>query len=92
VQPANVVGAQQAANQGNLNRFAAGSQLNNQIGSGIGSLASGIGGSNLLFGSGGLGGALGISPATGLLGGLKGGAGASAAADPLAGLAIAPFL
>lgn len=69
VQPANVVGAQQAANQGNFNRFAAGSQLNNQIGSGIGSLASGIGGSNLLFGSGGLPGALGASPSQGLLGG-----------------------
>lgn len=53
----------------------------------IGSLLSGLGGSNLLFGSGGLSGALGLGQ-TGLLGGLLGGATAPAAADLAAGTAL----
>jgi hypothetical protein len=89
VQPPNVVGAQQAANTGNLNRAAVGMGLNNQLGSGIGSLATGLGGSNLLFGSQGLSGLLGVNPTTGLLGGLfGGGAGLAGGATADAGLPL----
>jgi hypothetical protein len=94
VQPSNVVGAQQAANQGNYYRSAQGMALNNQLGSGLGSLATGLGGSNLLFGSQGLSGLLGANPQTGLLGGLfGGGAGAGTAGMSLTDiLAGAPIL
>jgi hypothetical protein len=93
VQPSNVVGAQQAANQGNYARSVQGMALNNQLGSGLSSLATGLGGSNLLFGSQGLNGLLGVNPQTGLLGGLfGGGAGAGTAgmglSDILAGAII----
>jgi hypothetical protein len=84
VQPTNVVGAGQVAANNAANRSAAGMALNNQLGSGIGSLATGLGGSNLLFGSQGLGGLLGVNPTTGLLGGLFGG-GAGLAGGATAG-------
>jgi hypothetical protein len=89
VQPSNVVGAQQAANQGNYNRFAAGNTLNNQLTSGIGSLGGALGLGGTLFGSQGLNGLLGINPQTGLLGGLFGG-GAGAAGT--AGLGLSDIL
>ncbi len=80
VSPTNVVGAQGAANTGNLNSFLAGNTLNNQLGGGIGTIGSALGNSNLLFGSNGLSSALGISPTQGLFGGLFGGGGAAATA------------
>jgi hypothetical protein len=92
VYPSNVVGAQGAANTAAANRFTAGNTLNNQLFSDIGGLGSALGGSNLLFGSQGLGGALGLSPTTGLFGGLFGagdalGGGATAASGLPLGLA-----
>jgi len=83
VYPSNVVGAQGAANTAAANRFTAGNTLNNQLFSDIGGLGSALGGSNLLFGSQGLGGALGLSPTTGLFCGLFG------AGDALSGGATA---
>jgi hypothetical protein len=94
VTPPNYGTLQSAANQGNQNAFAAGNTLNNQLFSQLGSLANGVGGSNLLFGSGGLSGALGLSPSTGLLGslgGLFGGGGVANDAGLAASLLAAPF-
>jgi hypothetical protein len=86
VSPANVVGAQQVAANNAANRFTAGNTLNNQLFNGLGSLGGALGGSNLLFGSQGLSGALGLSPSTGLLGSLFGGGGSAAAAPSFADL------
>jgi hypothetical protein len=93
VTPPNIAGLQGAANQGNLNSFVGGNTLNNQLFSQLGGLANAAGGSNLLFGSQGLGGLLGVSPTSGLLGALLGGGadalggGATAAAGLPLGLA-----
>jgi hypothetical protein len=93
VTPPNIGSLQSAANQGNLNSFASGNLLNNQLAGGLGTIGNALGGSNLLFGSGGLSGALGLSPATGLFGGglaglFGGGAAAGGAFGTDAGAAI----
>lgn len=72
----NVPQAAQAATQSALNSFNAGNTLNSQLGNTIGSL----GGSNLLFGSGGASQALGLG-SSGIFGALTGGGGA-AGIDP----------
>jgi hypothetical protein len=64
VSPANVVGAQNAANQANLGRFAAANTLNNTLFNGVGTL-----GGAALSGNGGL---------SGLLSGFFGGGGTAA--------------
>ncbi len=77
VTPPNIGSIQSAANQGNLNSFAAGNQLNNQLSSSLGGLFGSLGGSNLLFGSGGPSAALGLGSG-GLLGALFGNPAAAA--------------
>lgn len=87
VSPANVIGAQTAANSANLNRFAAGNTLNNQAFNGLGSLGGALG-----LGNGGLGSALGLTGSDGLFSGLFGGGGAAASADTAAALSPFDFL
>jgi hypothetical protein len=80
VTPPNIGSLAGAANTGAFNRFAAGNTLNSQLGNALGSL----GGSNLLFGSGGISNALGLGSG-GIFGSLFGGAAASAPIDSLLG-------